>query len=48
LIFFLLFIGVFFDLKSMEEKAIKKGYAIYHPTTGDFVWKCDLEVLRDD
>lgn len=26
-----------------RNEAITNGYAIYHPQTGEFTWKCDLE-----
>lgn len=26
-----------------KEQALKRGYAVYHPVTGEFTWKEDLK-----
>jgi hypothetical protein len=31
---------------AVNSKAIERGYALYHPTTGKFVWKCDYELEK--
>ena len=32
----------YFD-KTLATEAIERNYAVYHPQTGEFTWKCDLE-----
>ena len=36
----LLYLG---EVKSLKSQAINRGYALYHPTNGEFVWRCDFE-----
>lgn len=33
------FIGIFNERGRMEDQAIERNYAHYHPTTGEWQWK---------
>ena len=38
-----LLVGALLGTIEIRNQATKKGCAIYHPQTGEFTWKCDLE-----